>query len=220
VLCTGWNSRSGIAARGQASSSTAAAMPARVEPLRLVLRATPAARSVTTRRLPRPSSMRPAVRRAAVYLGDPDVPIDTNHLERALRVSDGPQGLAVLLDRGGPSTSDHPEPADHVSACRRRSLHYLSTCCGGSACIRPDNRRPHAGGWKDLSPPTRCAQICTVGAIAARTDRLHPVVHLSGLAKCDARSYATTTKSSPTDVRRAVKVANCTAHPAHAISIV
>ena len=34
-----------------------------------------------------------------VFLSDADVPIDTNHLERGLRViPHGPEGLAVLLD--------------------------------------------------------------------------------------------------------------------------
>ena len=60
-----------------------------------------------------------------VFLTDPEVPIDTNHLERALRAnSDGTTSLAVLLDGARRQTCRRgPEPAGDLPTARDRSLH-------------------------------------------------------------------------------------------------
>ena len=60
-----------------------------------------------------------------VFLSDPDVPLDTNHLERALRVI--PMGrknwLFCWTELGAQQVGADPEPAHHLRAPRRRSLH-------------------------------------------------------------------------------------------------
>src|SRR5688572_33102853 len=62
-----------------------------------------------------------------IFLTDPDVPIDTNHLERALRARfRWAKKLELLLDGAGCQTRRHrAEPDRYVSTARCRSV-YLS----------------------------------------------------------------------------------------------
>ena len=73
-----------------------------------------------------------------VCLSDPDVPIDTNHLERDTCHPDGTAELVVLLVRTRRGACrKHPEPCLDVSHARGRPLHLAGRCCNGSQPIPP-----------------------------------------------------------------------------------
>ena len=81
------------------------------------------------------------------FLTGPDVPIDTNHLERALRaIPMGAQERAVLLDRTGRETGGDPAESDrHLPAARDRSLHVPGRrAAAGGPTSGPPGRGTHA----------------------------------------------------------------------------
>ena len=74
-----------------------------------------------------------------VFLEDPEVSVDTNHLERGLRpIPSGAAQLVVCLDRAGrPTNRRDPKPSGDVQASRGEPLRFIwSMCCNGSASIR------------------------------------------------------------------------------------
>jgi hypothetical protein len=78
-----------------------------------------------------------------VYLDDPDVPIDTNHLERALRTIPMGRKAWLLLDRAGRQARGHrAEPADDVQAARGRSVRLSGR---RAAACRPAPGQPRRG---------------------------------------------------------------------------
>src|SRR5262249_32033232 len=80
---------------------------------------------------------------------NPDVPLDTNHLEREIRpVALGRKKLAVLLDGSGRASGrDHLQFASVVSSPRRRSLCLSGRC--------PATRRyPSGPGRASPHPPS------------------------------------------------------------------
>ena len=98
-----------------------------------------------------------------VFLGDADVPIDTNHLERALRVI--PMGrknwLFCWTEVGRRTRRYRAKPDRDLPAARHRPVHLPRRC--PATCRRApglargrDSRR---GCGSSTSPPTPCARI-------------------------------------------------------------
>jgi transposase len=104
-----------------------------------------------------------------VFLTDPEVPIDTNHLERALRVI--PMGrkswLFCWTELGARHVGHRAEPDRHLPPARRRSLHLPRR--------RPAARRRAPGHARRRTHPTPVEAALRRPADALRPQRLPAV---------------------------------------------
>ena len=88
-----------------------------------------------------------------VFLDDPDVAIDTNHIERALRpIPLGKRNwLFASSEVGAQRGRHHPDPAGDVPAARGRCLHLPGRCASAHQRASGQPRhRTHPAMWKSL----------------------------------------------------------------------